>query len=631
MSRSLGWRFPALDDSELEGINDSIIKAFAGDHEHFIARECIQNSIDRRLNKDAPVRMEFRLKKYPRNVFPAIDELKDVVERCVNASSGVREKEQLVAVKNAISSQQIPTLTVRDYNTEGLIGGDHDKGGSWHRLVRAVGSNDPSGVGGGSYGLGKGAPFAASGIRTVYYATLNDKGENVFQGKTRLVSHEGKDGKMKRAVGFYGVRTSDACSSIRDRTNIPAEFIRNERGTDIIIPAYKAVSENWQLGLVHSVLKNFWPAIHEHMLEVEIYDGDDLTQTINAENLAVLLEQYPGEETGNAYYYFLAKTNPDKDGYFSEPIDGLGEVELYIKRGDDYPKRVQQMRAPMMVVSSELYRRALLDPFAAVLICRDEEGNNFLKNLEPPQHDVWNPTLGDDMQVIRKNKRTYKSLQDWVRGKLKSLSQTTDSEVMEVPDLAEYLNSMERDDLGLFGNVDKSDDAPDHETSVERVIPVSSSFAARRPLQYSYNAVKADKGSDEGNSGGNGSSKEAVNSGGGLQNPSGPSRKLQQRSQIRVRNVGMTPSGDFTDVDLCLYSKQPFEGTIRLVAAGEDMNTGIRVLHAHSTSSGAAYPLKSGRILNIKIDPSRPTRITARMDGRNVRYALGVESHENNS
>ncbi|QQS69824.1 hypothetical protein IPP75_01645 [Candidatus Saccharibacteria bacterium] len=629
MSSDLGWRFPALDDSEREGINDSITKAFAGDHEHFIARECIQNSIDHRLDKTAPVRVEFRLKSYPRSVFPAIDELADIVDCCINASSSSRAKEELAVIKKSVSSQQIRTLTVRDYNTEGLTGGDYDEAGSWHRLVRAVGSNDPSGVGGGSYGLGKGAPFAASGIRTVFYATYNEKSENVFQGKTRLVSHMGSDGKMKRGVGFYGARSNDACRSIRTKAEMPAEFVRGERGTDIIIPAYRAVSDNWQLGLVHSVLKNFWPAIHERMLEVEIYDGNDLKQNINAENLAALLEQYPGEETGNAYYYFLAKTSPDKDGYFSEPIDGLGEVELYIKRGDDYPKKVQQMRAPLMVVSSEPYRRALLDPFAAVLICRDEEGNNFLKGLEPPQHDTWDPTLGDDTDVIRNNKRIYKSLQDWVRSKLKSLSRASDGEVMEIPGLAEYLASMERDDLALFGRVDKSDDDPDSETDVERIIPVNSAVSARRPLQYSLNAVKADTGPDEGGSGGSGGG--SGRGGGGQPNPGGRSRRLQNRSTIRVRNIGMTPSGEFTDVELCLYSKQPFEGTIRLVAAGEDMNTGIRVLHANADSSGAAYPIKSGRIQNVKIDPSRPTRITARMDGKNIRYAIGVESHKNNS
>lgn len=629
MISGLGWRFPVLDDSDREGINDSITKAFAGDHEHFIARECIQNSIDHRLESNSPVRVEFQLKSYPRNVFPAIGELADIIDRCISVSGSSRAKEELSTIKKAVSGDQILTLTVRDYNTEGLTGEDYDERGSWHRLVRSVGSNDPSGVGGGSYGLGKGAPFAASGIRTVYYSTVNDKGDNVFQGKTRLVSHKSKDGKWRRGLGFYGVRSEDACRSIRTKSDIPAEFVRNERGTDIIIPAYRAVSENWHLGLVHSVLKNFWPAIHERLLEVEIYDESELKHVINSDNLAVLLEQYPGDETGNAYYYFLAKTSPDKDGYFSEPVDGLGEVELYVKRGDNYPKRVQKMRSPMMVVSSEQYRRALLDPFAAVLICRDKEGNDFLKGLEPPQHDTWDPTLGDDIQVIRNNKRIYRALEEWVRGKLKSLSQTAESDVTEIPGLAEFLSSMERDDLALFGRVDKSDDDPSAETDVERVIPLSTSVSARRPIQYSLSAIKADGGPDDGGGGEGGGG--GGGGGGGQPNPDGKSRKLQKQSTIRVRNVGMSSTGDFTDVDLCLYSVEQFNGTIRLVAAGEDINSGIKVLHARTPADGVAYPLKNGRILNVKIDPSRPTRITVRLDGKNMRYALGVESHENNS
>jgi hypothetical protein len=157
---------------------------------------------------------------------------------------------------------------------------------------------------------------------------------------------------------------------------------------------------------------------------------------------------------------------------------------------------------------------------------------------------------------------------------------------------------------------------------------LSASISARRPLQYSLNAIKADGGLDEGGGGGEGSSDGG--GGSGQPNPDGKARKIQKRSTIRVRNVGMVPAGDFTDVELCLYTKQNFDGTIRLVAAGEDINTGIRVLEAH-TVDGVAFPLKNGRITNVKIDPSRPTRITARMDGKNIRYALGVESHENNS
>jgi hypothetical protein len=360
------------------------------------------------------------------------------------------------------------------------------------------------------------------------------------------------------------------------------------------------------------------------MLEVEFYDGSSLKESINAENLAATLEKYPGEQTGNAYYFYLAKTSPDKDGYFSEQLDGLGEVELYVKRGDGYPKRVQQMRAPLMVVSPEPYR-SLLDPYAAVLICKDDEGNEFLKKLEPPQHDKWDPALGDD---IRTSRRIYKSLQDWVRNKLKSLSQAYEGETTEIPGLADYLASMERDDRLPFGHMDKSDEDPEDESGRERIVPVSSVTSAHRPLMYSYSATKADKGSEDGEGEGQGGHGRGRGHG-GRPNPDGRARS-PQRSPIRVRNVGMTPSGEFTDVDLCLYSKQPFEGTVRLIAAGEDVNAAIRVINAHSTN-GAAYATKSGRIMNVKIDPVRPTRITVHMDGRNIRYALGVESHENNS
>lgn len=627
MTESYGWRFPTLDGAEREGINDPVIKAFAGDHEKFIARECIQNSVDHQLDKNKPVKVEFRLKSYPRSTFPNIDELTGIVDRCVQGSAGQQAKDELTSIREQISADRISTLLVRDFNTEGLNGEDDDERGSWHRLVRAVGSNAPSGVGGGAYGLGKGAPFAASGIRTVFYSTLNDKSQQVFQGKTRLISHLGEDGDMKRGVGLYGVRSANSCASIRDSANVPAEFARSERGTDIIIPAYKAVNEDWQLGLIHSVLKNFWPAIHEGMLEVEIYDGDVLKELINAENLSTFLEVYPGEETGYAYFFYLAKTSPDKDGYFSEQLDGLGEVELYVKRGEGYPKKVQQMRAPLMVVSDETYRRSLLDPYAAVLICKDEDGNNFLKGLEPPQHDKWDPSLGRD---IRESKRIYKSLQDWVRSKLKSLSQASEGEMAEIPGLAEYLASMERDDHMPFGRIDRTNEPPEDETAAERIVPTTLTEPAEKPVAYSFAAKKADPGPDKGRGGGAGGSGGARGTGSGSPNPSGHTRN-PLRSPIRVRNLGMTRSGDSVDLELCLYSTEPFIGAIKLLAAGEDMNSGIKVIQAHAANDGVAYQIKGGRILNVKIEPARPARILAKLNGTKMKYALGVESYENAS
>jgi hypothetical protein len=624
VNEQLGWRFPALDDGEREGINDSITKAFSGDSEYFIARECIQNSIDRRVDDKKPVKVVFRLDEYARSVFPSIDELSETIDNCLRDNTSEKAKQELEAIKAAAASPTIRTLTVSDYNTEGLNGSDDDTAGSWHRLVRAVGSNDPSGVGGGSYGLGKGAPFAASIMRTVYYSSMNASGERIFQGKTRLVSHEGTDGYVKRGTGFYGAIAPGRCRSIRRVEKIPTEFLRAQQGTDIIIPAYRAVSDNWLLGMVYSVLKNFWPAIHEKMLEVEIYEDEELKESIGAENLPLFLEIYPGKETGNAYYYFQAKTSPDKDGIFSEHLEGFGEVELYVKRGDKYPKRVQQMRAPLMVVTPELYRRSLLDPFAAVLICRDKDGNDFLKSIEPAQHDKWNPELGVDNAAVKANRILYKSLTDWVRDKLKSLSLSLEGETMEMPGLAEYLASMERDDNIPFGRRGQSEDEAIPESGQERIIPIHKTKAAKRPLSYSFTAQKADTGPGDGDGSGGGSGDSR--SGGGKPSASGQS-STPKRSPIRLRNLGMTSVAEFTDVELCLYSKEPFEGSIKLMVAGEDMSTGIRVVRAHTTD-GVAYTIKGGRIQNVKIDPSRPTLLTVQLNLKNVRYALGVESYE---
>ena len=50
--------------------------------------------------------------------------------------------------------------------------GGEIKTGQWHRLVKMTGqSAKNSNTAGGSYGIGKHAPFAVSGLRTIFYST----------------------------------------------------------------------------------------------------------------------------------------------------------------------------------------------------------------------------------------------------------------------------------------------------------------------------------------------------------------------------------------------------------------------------------------------------------------------------
>jgi len=200
---SLIWDFPSTNHGEEDGFSDPLLEYFQGDHEKYIAREAIQNAIDARLDYSAPVLVEFEHFNIPTKEIPGYETIYEKTERSLEFVEGQEKAENFF--NNSLSmlkKNKIPVLRISDYNTIGLMGADKDRNGGWYRLVKAVGTSSPKGVGGGSFGIGKGAPIAASGIRTVFYSSVNNLDEPVFQGKARLVSHYGKDSDVRRGGWF---------------------------------------------------------------------------------------------------------------------------------------------------------------------------------------------------------------------------------------------------------------------------------------------------------------------------------------------------------------------------------------------------------------------------------------------
>lgn len=103
----------------------------------------------------------------------------------------------------------IDVLRISDFNTKGLQGSEQEYNTPWHNLVKAAGVSGKDGSDGGSYGIGKAAPFACSDIRTLFYATKDIDGLSAFQGIAKLVSFQEKTffGKDKDSItsgtGYY--------------------------------------------------------------------------------------------------------------------------------------------------------------------------------------------------------------------------------------------------------------------------------------------------------------------------------------------------------------------------------------------------------------------------------------------
>ena len=117
-----------------------------------------------------------------------------------------------------LRKDKILALKFGDYNTKGVLGSDDERSKNWYNLVRCVGASSKESGEGGSFGIGKNAPFAASAVRTVLYSTYNADGEHIFQGVAKLVSNKHPDGGNAQPTGYLG---ADKGQSVRDKALIP--------------------------------------------------------------------------------------------------------------------------------------------------------------------------------------------------------------------------------------------------------------------------------------------------------------------------------------------------------------------------------------------------------------------------
>ncbi len=76
---SMIWHFPSTDGGPDEGINDSGVWQFEGNRESSVARECIQNSLDARVDENKPVRVVFSKIAVDNYQIPFIDGLNSII------------------------------------------------------------------------------------------------------------------------------------------------------------------------------------------------------------------------------------------------------------------------------------------------------------------------------------------------------------------------------------------------------------------------------------------------------------------------------------------------------------------------------------------------------------------------
>ena len=459
------WYFPSNDHGENRGINDSGVATFRGTPLKSLAREICQNSLDAAAGKT--VRVEFSSFNVPSTIIPDVDELKKTFEKCLSYWDGQKAKVTKDFFKNAcekISAETINVLRISDFETKGLRGAKNinDINTDWMRLTKSSGSSDKKGPAGGSFGIGKFAPFACSDFSTVFYNTYAIDDVCAYQGVSRLVTFERDDGETTQGIGYYGNVHN---TPVFEPFNIDPNFIRDpgDYGTDIFILGYRfSKNDDWETEIIVSILDSFIGAIWNEKLAVKI--GSKIIDKNSLENI---MEEY-AEVLSNTYvseYYQVLTSSNTK--WFETNHLGLGNIQLgYLINGNDYHRKVAMIRQTGMKIKDADRINSFIS-FAGVMFIEGDEINEKLRALENPEHTEWQPDRATNPFEAR---QLIKSLNDYMKKCLEKLVEQGPHNEIDAVGVANYIPD----------NSDDDKDKNKEEAISEKIIEIEKKMISRK-------------------------------------------------------------------------------------------------------------------------------------------------------
>lgn len=440
------WFFPSRGFGALEGYSNPGLEMFKGEPIKAMAREVCQNSLDAKKDNDKPLRIEFERVFMKVTDFPGMEDMRNTLVKCksfwANQKDG-KTNEFINNAINAISGEKFFVLRISDYNTLGLQGAfDSNEFKPWKSLVQgdafSVKSNDSAG---GSFGIGKAAPFVVSKIQTVFYRTYDEQEIRAAQGVTHLVSFEGTasvlgEDIIRRSTGYYGDgRENRAYREIRKLDNICK---RTEHGTDLFVPAFNfstGRSTDWNDEIIIEILDNFLYSIYSGNLEVVVDKAH-----INKQTLEGYINKYL-PKTKNAASFFEA-IREDNEAVKEEVKDfyNLGTLRLRLLYTPDAIKKILVVRRSGMKIS-DIPGLPKGISFTGFLELQGKELNSFFRKMENPQHNKWEHKRHPEPE---KAKRFKEEVESWVRDVIGEKIREISGTEMDI-DVSSYFMASEKD------------------------------------------------------------------------------------------------------------------------------------------------------------------------------------------
>ena len=387
----LKWNFPATGGGYVQGFNDGAQEHFRNNALGNAIREIVQNSLDAAdTRRDKPVTMKIFEMSIPASEMGAKD-LAAHTNKALERSSKDKNNAGIAFYKNALKildSKEIRVLAITDANTTGLV----DE--KWEALIYNEGTPSKGSMtaAGGSFGIGKNAPYLISALRTICYSTryLSRAGrQEKFIARCRSSTHDSPK-SASQELQHIGFGTKSATrGDIRSPTegsNIHEKFRLERQGSGIFIMGFEPGTKDWIKTIKESIARYFFTAIHEEKLEINIE-----TECLNRDTLDQIFENSAKIKHARQYYHIIRDDLP-KDMVETE----FGRFTLQVRIDDDnLPNKIAYVNRRGMLVTD--IKKFKMNPFysnigqgwvrfAAVVIADDDKTDAKIRSIEPPSH-----------------------------------------------------------------------------------------------------------------------------------------------------------------------------------------------------------------------------------------------------
>ena len=612
------WNFPSNNYGQILGIADSGVETFKGTPIKSLAREICQNSLDAALDNNEPTRIEFKAFEIDPHQILDYANLEDALKRALDFWSQQQSDKAKTFFKKALDVIHKPTITclrISDFNTSGLVGSREEYNSPWCNLTKSSGASDKSGSNGGSFGIGKFAPYACSALRTVFYSTSDKDGICASQGVSRLTSFKNKKNEITQGTGFYG---NDKNSPMYKQYSLDPTYSRNveNSGTDIYVAAFTG-DQGWQNQMVASVLDGFLYAIYNGTLVVDV-DGT----IISKDTLADLMISHKEYFNEHADEYYQALTDEKLARTFTKELtddpEVIGKLTLKLIIMPSFSRRVAMIRQTGMKIKDKGNINGLI-PFAGTLFIEGDAINTYLRSLENPQHLEWEVERAENKS---KATRLLKTLLHFIKASLDEMKNDESEEAID-PTVGEYLSAS---DFEQSPNRERTETLQDSIKDIKiRVTEVAPKPSGASIGESDRTLIDDDDGDviitdlpGEGGSGSQGQEGHGGNGGGNNPGDGGGSipvehrKKLSAISAFSVRNMVRNKiTGEYTIVFIPTSSAA--NGTLEVFMSAESQNYEATIVAA-SCSECPDLKFDKNRITNLTFTEKKALRVNIQFD-----------------